>query len=200
MGDSTYAIKLEQYNGTRDIGLTRSGVADYYFKISVPQNVWTHVALVDSGSQLTLYTNGVLASSQLYSNSVAVATPSGLPLPRACLGADELASGAQTDFMLGALDEIQIYHAALTSAQIAALYGAGSAGLVRAPEFTGASTNASSQIQLNVEGLTGRTITLYSSPDLVNWSLFGTYSNPTGAVQEADSPAAPQMFYRARQP
>ena len=67
MGDSTYALKLEQYNATREIGFTHSGVADYYFKIGVPQNVWTHVALVDSGSTLSLYTNGVFASSQLYS-------------------------------------------------------------------------------------------------------------------------------------
>ena len=199
MGDSTYALKLEQYNGTREIGLTESQVADYYFKIGVPQNQWTHVALVDSGSQLSLYTNGVFASSTLYSNSVAIVTPSGIPLPRACIGADEL-NGSQTDFMLGSMDEILTFHRALTAAQIAAIYAAGSAGFVRAPQFTGVSANASGQVQLNLQGLTGKSITLFGSTDLINWTSLGAIANPTGAVQYVNSPVAPQMFYRAAQP
>jgi hypothetical protein len=198
LGDSTYAIKLEQYNGTRDIGLTHSGVADYYFKISVPQSVWTHVALVDSGSQIQLYTNGVFASSQLYSNSVAIITPSGFPLPRACIGGD-LISGGLTDPMLGRLDEIQIYHSALTATQIAAIYAAGSAGLVSAPQFT-ASTNGNNQIQLSVEGLTGKNISLDSSPDLLNWSFLGSFSNPNGSLQVPEPATQPQLFFRASQP
>lgn len=201
MGDSTYAVKLEQYDDTRDVGVTHSGVADYYFKVSLPQNQWTHLALVDNGSQLLLYTNGVFASSQLYSNSVAVSTPSGLPLPRACIGADELANGAQTDFMLGSLDEIQTYQAALTAAQIASIYAAGSAGLVRAPQFAGiVATNGNSQVQLDLIGLTGKNITLYSSTNLLNWASLGVIANPTGAVQYVTSPASPQIFYRAAQP
>ncbi len=200
MGDSTYAIKLEQYNATREIGFTHSGVADYYFKITVPQNTWTHVALVDSGSQLSLYTNGVFASSTLYSNSVAIVTPSGLPLPRACFGADELANGVQTDYMLGSVDEILTFHRALSAGEIAGVYAAGSAGLVRAPEFTGVTVNGNNQVQLNLRGLTGKNFTLYGSTDLMNWSSLGAISNPTGAVQYLDSAAAPYNFYRATQP
>lgn len=200
MGDSTYALKLEQYNDTREVGFTHAGVADYYFKISVPQNRWTHLALVDSGSQLLLYTNGVLASGQLYSNSVAIVTPAGIPLPRACIGADELANGNQTDFMLGSLDEIQTFHRALSAGEIAAIFAAGSSGLVRAPEFTGVSVNGSSQVQLNLRGLTGKSFTLYDSTDLVNWSSLGTILNPTGAVQYLNSAAQPDNFYRATQP
>jgi len=166
----------------------------------VPQNRWTHLALVDSGSQLLLYTNGVLASGQLYSNSVAIVTPAGIPLPRACIGADELANGNQTDFMLGSLDEIQTFHRALSAGEIAAIFAAGSSGLVRAPEFTGVSVNGSSQVQLNLRGLTGKSFTLYDSTDLVNWSSLGTILNPTGAVQYLNSAAQPDNFYRATQP
>jgi GH25 family lysozyme M1 (1,4-beta-N-acetylmuramidase) len=200
MGDTTYALKLEQYNDTREIGLTHSGVADYYFKISVPQNIWTHLALVDSGSQILLYTNGVFASSTLYSNNVAIVTPSGFPLPRACIGADELANGNQTDFLLGGLDEIQTYHRALSAGQIAAIYAAGSAGLVRAPQFTGVTVNGNNQVQLNLEGLTGKNFTLYDSTDLISWGSLGAVANPTGAVQYLDSTVLPYKFYRATQP
>jgi len=196
---STNVLKIEQYNGTRKVGVTVEGVADYSFNYIAPANAWTHLAFVDNGSQIQLYANGV---SQ---GALAV----NFALPRAFIGLDSFASGDAigsktgrtfTDYMLGSLDEILVFHRALSASEIAAIYSAGGAGLVRAPEFTGISSPGDGQAHLNLRGQTGKNFTIYSSADLLNWSLLGTISNPTGATQYLDSAAAPQKFYRATQP
>jgi GH25 family lysozyme M1 (1,4-beta-N-acetylmuramidase) len=199
MGDTTYAVKLEQFNAARKIGLTHSGVADYYFNCVLPQNAWTHLAIVNSGSAIQVYSNGVFVTSQLFSNSVVV-TPPSFPLPRACIGGDLLANGNLTDPMLGRLDEIQIFSRALSAAEISTIYGAGSAGLVRAPEFTGVISTNSGQIQLQLRGLTGKNYTIYSSPDLMAWTTLGIQANPAGTnYYNTSTTANSQLFYRAEQ-
>ncbi len=200
---STNVLRLEQYNNTREVGITVQGVNDYTFPsaYSVPQNTWTHLAFVDNSSQVQLYTNGV-------SNS---ALPLSFPLPRAYFGMDSFsepdAIGSETyrlfaDRMLGSLDEIQVFNRALSASEIAAIYNAGSAGLVRAPQFTSVASTNSGQIQLNLRGQTGKTFTLYVSTNLLlNWTLLGTIPNPIGATNYTDSTASsPQKFYRVSQP
>ena len=197
---STNVLKLEQYNGTRKVGITVSGVADYTFNYTVPQNTWTHLAFVDNGSQVQLYANGVSQGT----------LPLNFPLPRAYLGLDSFSEGDAigadasrkfTDYLLGSLDEVQLFNRALSTPEISAIYSAGSAGVVRAPEFTGVASTAG-PIQLNLRGLTGKSITLFGSTNLLDWTSLGTVSNPTGAVQYLDLNAsgAAQKFYRASQP
>lgn len=197
---STNVLKLEQYNGTRKVGITVSGVADYTFNYTVPQNTWTHLAFVDNGSQVQLYANGVSQGT----------LPLNFSLPRAYLGLDSFSEGDAigadasrkfTDYLLGNLDEVQMFNRALSISEISAIYSAGSAGLVRAPEFTGVASTAG-PIQLNLRGLTGKNITLFGSTNLLDWTSLGTLSNPTGAVQYLDLNAsgAAQKFYRASQP
>ena len=201
MGDATYALKLEQYNTTREVGITKSGVADYLFSpvYSVPLSTWTHLAITYDGSTVRLYANGALASSQLSSNGVIVPPPANLPLPRAYIGADYLVNPGTTDYMLGNLDEIQTFSRALSASEINSIYAAGIAGLVRVPEFTGVAS-ANGQIQLNLRGQTGKPFTLLTSTDLLDWVSLGTLSNPTGAVQYLDSTVNSQNFYRVTQP
>jgi hypothetical protein len=200
---STNVLRLEQYNNTREVGITVQGVNDYTFPsaYSVPQNTWTHLTFVDNGSQVQLYTNGV-SNSALSLN---------FPLPRAYFGMDSFsepdAIGSKTyrlfaDRILGSLDEIQVFNRALSASEIAAIYNAGSAGLVRAPQFTSVAFTNSGQIQLNLRGQTGKTFTLYASTNLLlNWTLLGTIPNPIGATNYTDSTASsPQKFYRVSQP
>ena len=61
MGDGTYSLKLEQYNATREVGISQSGVADSLFSpaYSVPAGKWTHLAFVATSTVVTLFTNGV---------------------------------------------------------------------------------------------------------------------------------------------
>ncbi len=195
----TNILKLEQYNATRKVGVTVQGVADYTFNYSVPLNTWTHLAFVDTGSQIQLYANGV-SQGALALN---------FPLPRAYFGLDSFSQSDSigsktnrkfTDYLLGSLDDVLVFRRALSSSEINSIYSAGGAGLVRAPEFTAIAPAGGGQVQISLRGQTGKNFTLFGSADLMNWSSLGAISNPTGAVQYLDSSAAPQQFYRATQP
>ena len=192
MGDGSYELKLEQYNGTRQVGITRFGVVDSSFGYIVPAGVWTHLAFVGTGTGTALYVNGALQNT--LTNIV--------PLPRGYFGAGYVASSAKfVDYMLGSLDEIQLFNRALSGPEINAIYAAGGAGLVRAPEFTGISPVGDGQILLNLRGQTGKGFTIYASPDFATWMSLGTPSNPTGSIQFPDNSATnSQNFYRATQP
>ncbi|MDE3067429.1 MAG: LamG domain-containing protein [Verrucomicrobiota bacterium] len=197
---STNVLKLEQYNGTRKVGVTILGVADYTFNYTAPLNTWTHLALVDNGASIQLYADGVLQG----------AVPVSFPLPRDYIGLDTFSTsdaiGARkgrtfTDYLLGSLDEILLFHRALSASEIAAIHSAGGAGLVCAPEFTGVAPR-DRQLELFLRGQTGKSFSLYSSADLANWTLLETVANPTGAltVTNVIDPGPPQSFYRLSQP
>src|SRR5262249_11165092 len=124
LGDGSYEIKLEQYNGTRQVGVTQFGVGDYSFGYIAPAGTWTHLALVGTSTGTALYVNGVIQST--LTNT--------LPLPRGYIGAGYVTSSAHlVDYMLGNLDELMLFNRPLSAEQINAIYLAGSAGLVRAP-------------------------------------------------------------------
>jgi hypothetical protein len=149
------------------------------------------LAFVGNSTGVMLYTNGVFEGETNVSN---------FPLPRNNLGADTF-SGVPTDFMLGSLDEIQVFSQALSSLQINTIYQAGSAGLVRAPEFTQAVSSNLGQVQLSLRGQTGKAFVLYTSTNLANWTLLRTISNLTGTTNYANLSASdPHRFYRASQP
>ena len=192
LGDKTYALKLQQYGATNEVGFSKVSVGDYLFNpgYTVPAGVWTHLAFVGTSTSVALYTNGVFEGSTNVSN---------FPLPRACVGAD-LLTGVPGDFMAGALDEIQVYNSALSAAQIKTIYSAGSAGLVRAPLFTGISTSGAGKIQLALQGQTGKTFTLYTSTNLVNWTKLTSLANPIGTLQYQSSSTNPQVYYKVSQP
>jgi len=192
MGDGTYELKLEQYNGTRQVGLTRFGVGDHNFGYTVPANAWTHLAFVGTASGTSLYANGVLQNT----------LTNVIPLPRAYLGAGYVNSSARfVDYMLGAMDEILLFNRALSGPEINAIYAAGSAGLVRAPEFTGMESLGNGQVSVSLKGQTGKAFTIKTSSDLINWANAGTLPNPTGSTEILDNEAfEPQLFYRATQP
>jgi hypothetical protein len=100
------------------------------------------------------------------------------------------------------MDEILLFNRALSSAEIASIYAAGSAGLVRAPEFTNARSIGTGPFQLNLRGQTGKSFTLFASTNLIDWTSLGTLANPTGTIQYDDVAAGafPLRFYRASQP
>lgn len=193
-GDGTYEIKLEQWNGTRDVGVTQFGVADNKFSpvYRVPTNTWTHLAFVGTSTNTSLYVNGVLQSTLALS----------FALPRTYIGAGYVTStGVFVDFMLGSLDEFMIFNRALGSTEINSIYLAGSNGLVRAPAFTGMNLAGPGQIQLNLEGQTGKNYTVYSSTNLITWTNLGSISNPAGTNSFTDIAATnAQAFYRLSQP
>ncbi len=195
LGDQTYAIKVEQYSNTDEVGISHAGVADYLFSpvCAIPFNTWTHLTFVATSTGVTLYTNGVQEGT---------VTVSSFKLPRSYIGAD-LFTGIQnafSDFAAGQLDEVQVYNRALTASEINSIFLAGKAGLVRAPQFTGISTNGNGQVQLNLIGQTGKAITINTSTDLLNWAQIGVISNQFGATNYTDSNVSgPLKFYQTTQ-
>ncbi|HEV2208669.1 MAG TPA: GH25 family lysozyme [Verrucomicrobiae bacterium] len=192
LSDGTYSLKLEQYNGTRKVGLTQLGVGDYTFNYTAPAGAWTHLAFVGTGSQTLLYANGVLQGG--LTNSV--------PLPRGYIGATYVASGGRfVDYLLAGVDEVMCFNRALSGGEIGAIANAGRAGLIRAPEFTSVAALGGGGLRLALQALTGKTVTIHCSTNLLNWTSLVTLPNPTGVVSYTDtSPVLPQKYYRASQP
>ena len=193
MSDGANSLKLEQYNGTRQVGLTVFGVGDYTFGYATPLNTWTHLVIVGTSTGTTLYANGTQVGS--LTNSI--------PLPRKYFGADYVTStGNILDYMLGTVDEVIIFNRALSTTEISTLYNAGTGALVRVPELTAVGVNASgTQVQLNMRGLTGKTFSVYRTSDLVNWTLLGHYSSANGTLTYFDSTTpSPQNSYKVFQP
>lgn len=191
-GDGTYEIKLEQYNGTRKVGITQFSVADSAYNYIVPASTWTHLAFVGTSTGTSLYVNGAFQST--LTNT--------LPLPRGYIGAGFVTSGSRiVDYMLGSLDEILTFNRALSATEISGIAAASSAGLVRAPEFMGEQQPGPGQFQLNLRGQTGKAFTIYRSSDLSTWPFLGSAPNPTGSASFTDNSASGQVnFYRATQP
>lgn len=100
--DERTAIKLEQFGTERAIGLTRFGVLDFSFGVTIPRATWTHLALVASPSGTKLYLNGELR----------ITLPFLIELPRKFLG------GAQDDQLTGRIDELMTFDRALTADEI----------------------------------------------------------------------------------
>jgi hypothetical protein len=80
-------------------------------------NTWYHLAVTRSGVLYSIYINGVLAGSATNSASI--------PTAAAFLTIGE---AENIGFMNGLLDEVTIYNRALTGAEIANIFAAGSAG------------------------------------------------------------------------
>jgi hypothetical protein len=192
MSDGTNVLKLEQYNGTHKVGITQLGVGDYAFNYTAPAGAWVHLAFVNNGSQTLLYANGMLQGG---TNSV--------PLPRAYIGAGYVSSGNKiVDYMSGSVDELLCFHRALSASEIGGLYAAGSAGFVRVPQLTGIGALGNNQFQLSMKGLTGKTFSIYRSPDLTTWTRIATgLADLNGSIQFTDTTVTDnQGFYRASQP
>jgi hypothetical protein len=193
ISDGTYSLKLEQYNGTRQVGFTQIGVGDYTFGYTAPLNTWVHLAFVGNGAQTLLYTNGNLQGTLAVS----------IPLPRTYIGVGYSSSSARfIDYMLGSLDEIALFNRALSSSEISSIYSAGSAGMVRAPEFIAPEAFADGHFSSLLRGQTGKGFSISASTNLAHWTGLASFANPTGMVQFADSPNTntAHNFYRASQP
>jgi hypothetical protein len=123
-----YALKLEQYDGTREVGFTQYGVADYAFNYIASTGTWVHLVFVGTATNTSLYANGA------FEGSVAV----GIWLPRTYIGGGLSASGFPIDRLLGSVDEASLFNRALSLSEINALYSAGKAGQYVGPALPAA--------------------------------------------------------------
>jgi hypothetical protein len=193
--DGTNSLKLEQFSNTFNVGITVLGVGDYVFSpaYSAPIGTWVHLAFVGTSAGTSLYVNGTFQAA--LTNSI--------PLPRGYIGAGYVSSSSKyIDFLSGSLDEIMLFNQALTSDQVNAIYSTGTTGLVRAGQIVGASSPGDGLYTLNMQGETGKTLSIYTSTDLTNWSSAAKISNPSGSNTWTDIRATnfPSKFYRVTSP
>lgn len=110
---SSDALKLEQYNQSSQVGYTYYGYTDYTMPYVTPLNTWIHLAFVGTSAGVTLYTNGVMATS--------LASP--VALNAFALGCDKYST--YSDYLDATLNDVRIYNEALTQQQISNLYAYG---------------------------------------------------------------------------
>ena len=120
------ALKLEQYNNTQKVGVTRFKVANDVFDYSTPLDTWTHLAFVGTASETKLYADGVHQGTLDF----------GMALPLHRIGGYAVGGALGFDNINAVLDDIRIYAKALTAAEVAQLHDA-------APAAPAANTAAS---------------------------------------------------------
>ena len=104
--------------------------ASAYRTNSLPVNQWTHFAATYDGSALTIYVNGILEGQTAYNGGIFPGTNDLL------IGAAlaDAGGGALSPFA-GLIDEPATYNRAVSSAEIQAIYNAGSAGKCKEPSY-----------------------------------------------------------------
>ena len=101
-------IKLEQYNNTKKVGITKFGETDATFNYTAPIDEWVHLAFVSDDNGTTLYVNGE------YQDHLDLTIKG--PVGR--LGANAKAGLADSGNMVGSMDEVSIYNRALTADEV----------------------------------------------------------------------------------
>jgi hypothetical protein len=190
MSDASYSLKLEQYNGTRKVGVTVFGVQDAAFNYTAPVGTWVNLVFVGTSKGVTLYANGVSEGS--ITNIVS--------LPRRYMGVDS--ASTFLDYALASVDEVMIFNRALTLTEVGTLYSAGTGGLLRGPEVASATAASPGQFRLALKGQTGKNFTVQSSADLKTWVTDSIVANPLGTnlFTESISNNLAGKYFRVRQP
>jgi hypothetical protein len=109
MDSAAYSLRLEQYNGLSNMGVTAYGSADTPFGFVAPIGQWIHVTFAGEADGTSLLVNGVL--SQKVSTVVSC--------PRYYLGSIGF------NAMVGTLDDVRVFDRVLTLDEIASLAGLG---------------------------------------------------------------------------
>ncbi|MCL4417657.1 MAG: DUF2341 domain-containing protein, partial [Actinobacteria bacterium] len=108
-GSSGYVIGI---NNSNKLWFWPSGGNDKYSSGTIPLNTWTYVVCTYNGSNLVIYINGAVDSTQSMS---APQTPTFLKI-----GSESWVTG----YMNGSIDEVRIYNRALSSTEVSNLYAA----------------------------------------------------------------------------
>jgi chitodextrinase len=108
-GNDNYYLEAGTPQGTPAAGANAGSLhVNALGSVSLPLNVWSHLAATYDGTALRLYVNGTQVSSQPLAGVLATSTD---PLE---IGGDSLYG----QFFRGTIDEVRIYNVALTPTQI----------------------------------------------------------------------------------
>ena len=99
----------------------------------------------------------------------------------------------------GALDEVSLYSRALSAAEIATLYSAGSAGkCMTTPVRLRDAVLRDGQLSFILEGELGRSYAIEVSTDLKHWSYWKDCTQSENALQINAPAVQTRQFYRAK--
>jgi len=107
----SWSLRLEQWDGTKQVGVTRYGVADWLFGYTAPEDVWVHLVFAGTASGISLYVDGDLVD----------ALPVTADLPMATIG-------KAVDSLIGELDDVAAWNRALCGAEIRHIHDLGLQG------------------------------------------------------------------------
>jgi len=114
------------FEPTYVLPLAAGGTATFKAGVSLTAGLWSNVVVVVStdafGSNVTLYVDGVLASS-----SAAPSLAADLGSSKILIGAEDTSGGANR-FYMGSLDDIRVYQKAIDASTVASLFGEGGFG------------------------------------------------------------------------
>jgi hypothetical protein len=152
-------------------------------------NIWHHLAGTYDGKSVLLYLDGQLVA----------ATNAPGKLDSRGAGTEVYINFFDAGEVAGLIDEAAIYNRALTAEEIQSHFAAGSAGMCKAPVFTGIGAFFPGYVRLPIKGKAGKTVVIQSSTNLIQWSPIGTVPNATGEIEFTDPSAGAfaRRFYRA---
>ncbi len=107
-------FRIREDNGTINYYSINNGV--YTWTTTLTNDVWTHVALTDTGSLAKLYINGVEIASPSTS-TFTTTTNTNLQI-----GRGRANSGSITNYANGSIDQVRIFNSALSAGNVTSLY------------------------------------------------------------------------------
>ena len=109
------------------LGLSPSGQIRVAETAVFPINEWQHVVCTVDATALRLYRNGVLAATQAYTGNFFAPLPAPMGIGVKLNGA--VADTGSPGYWQGLIDEMALWHRALSAEEVATLYAAGVQGL-----------------------------------------------------------------------
>jgi len=197
IGPVSASLRLEQWQNTGKVGITRyGGFGDIAYNYTAPSGDWVQLVFVGRTNGTDLYVNGALTDTN----------PNSMPLPRR-----KIAASTASDYLKGDLDEISLYNTALSADAIVGLYAAGQYGTTTPPLVTANPASATAvagqtvtfkggiggslpltyqwkKNGVDIPGATAQTLTLSNVffTDAASYALYGTnslgYTNTTAAT------------------
>ena len=163
-------------------------------------NEWYHVAVSSVGNAIDLYLDG----TNVTSGSLNIDTPAGTQMYFGTIPGPL----GETRLLRGAIDEVSLYNRALSSAEIQAIYNAGSAGKCNSAgrphrRITSLARPSNGHSRLQFTGEAGGRYIVEASTDFDHWEMIGVATGEADgsfAFEDPQTARFPQRFYRIVSP
>lgn len=161
-------IKLEQYENTKKVGITRFGEADYTYDYVAPEGQWVHLAFVSDGSSTSLYVNGGIWET----------LDASISCPAKRIGANDKTGLEDAGYLKASLDEVKIFGRALSDQEVAELAGLDAPPVIINKNYDEAPVYDIESNELMLPTAEGYKIEVFGSDNEATVSLDGEVTRP----------------------